>query len=81
MEIRPVCAPLVLARQRMHLFIHGGRATVHRHTRPQQVMAFARIQVRPIHQQHRAGARPNEWPTQALIVLDPLSMKGTDQGI
>ena len=72
---RPVRAPLLLRFQRMHLFIHGDRATVHRQRRPQQKMAFARIQVRPINQQHRAGARPNEQPTQVLIVLHPLGVK------
>ena len=50
------------------------RATVHRQRRPQQKMAFA-IQVRPINQQHRAGAHPNEQPTQVLIVLHPLGVK------
>ena len=35
----------------------------------------ARIQVRPINQQHRAGAHPNEQPTQVLIVLHPLGVK------
>ena len=69
---RPVCGLSLLANVCTSSYTVAERPFTA--PRPQQIMAFGASRSDQS-TNNTAGARPNEWPTQALIVLDPLSMK------